>query len=372
MGAGGRLLTATLPSYDGHGNTTALAGQSLRYDVADRHLASTVADTTISYQRDATDRIVARTVTVAGLDTETLRYAHTGGGDTPDLTLDAAGALLEATFPLPGGVLLTHRGATDRWAYPNIPGDLIATADAQGARLGPLAYYDPDGRPYDPTSGGYDPAAVPDTRTGQTDYGWLGQHQRPYDHQLTPATLDMGARPYSPTLGRFLETDPIDGGSDNNYDYCNADPINCTDLDGNRAYYGGGSGAITVKPAVIHTTGIGGPVRKVAHVARAAKNAQITMPAMAAAWLAGGSCMPAAEFMVQCTGLSAFPETSGIQLGNAYLTGARRNIGPTLLSHESVHATQWAILGPSFPALYGYATLTSVTKGQGPMPRSLV
>jgi hypothetical protein len=30
----------------------------------------------------------------------------------------------------------------------------------------------------------------------------------------------------------FLQTDPIPGGSANNYDYCNADPINCYDLAG--------------------------------------------------------------------------------------------------------------------------------------------
>ena len=43
----------------------------------------------------------------------------------------------------------------------------------------------------------------------------------------------MGARPYDATLGRFLTTDPIDGGSLNNYDYANQDPINQNDLSGN-------------------------------------------------------------------------------------------------------------------------------------------
>jgi hypothetical protein len=42
----------------------------------------------------------------------------------------------------------------------------------------------------------------------------------------------MGARLYDPYTGRFTSTDPIPGGSANNYDYCNQDPINNLDLGG--------------------------------------------------------------------------------------------------------------------------------------------
>jgi hypothetical protein len=44
----------------------------------------------------------------------------------------------------------------------------------------------------------------------------------------------MGARPYDPSLGRFLAVDPVDGGSLNNYDYSAQDPINGYDLSGMR------------------------------------------------------------------------------------------------------------------------------------------
>jgi hypothetical protein len=42
----------------------------------------------------------------------------------------------------------------------------------------------------------------------------------------------MGVRLYTPTLGRFLSVDPVEGGSSNDYDYADADPVNGLDLDG--------------------------------------------------------------------------------------------------------------------------------------------
>ncbi len=119
--------------------------------------------------------------------------------------------------------MVTKRASSDIWSYPNIHGDIVTTADATGARIGATMYYDPFGQAL---------GTIPDNQEGTMDYAWLGKHQRPLEHQTGLATIEMGARQYVPSLGRFLEVDPIEGGSANDYDYAYGDPINGFDLDG--------------------------------------------------------------------------------------------------------------------------------------------
>jgi RHS repeat-associated protein len=64
------------------------------------------------------------------------------------------------------------------------------------------------------------------------NYGWLGGKRR--DSGDLAGLVLMGARVYDPYVGRFTSVDPVPGGSANNYDYCNQDPINSVDLGGTR------------------------------------------------------------------------------------------------------------------------------------------
>jgi RHS repeat-associated protein len=62
-------------------------------------------------------------------------------------------------------------------------------------------------------------------------FGFEGKHGIGTDTDAGGIVL-MGARLYSPVTGRFLQMDPVFGGSCNAYDYACQDPLNEADLAG--------------------------------------------------------------------------------------------------------------------------------------------
>jgi RHS repeat-associated protein len=228
--AADRLVSSTesgigTPAYDGHGNTTSLWGESRVYDASDRHSKTTKGSTTVTYERDGSDRLIQRTADDGLGSTDVERYGYTGDGDSADFTMDGSSSVVERTEGLPGGVAVTFRAGSLVWSYPNMHGDIVVATDGAGAKTGVTHTYDAFGN----TTG----QSIVDNSAGLMDYGWLGEQQRPVEHQADLAlTVEMGARQYDPVLGRFLEVDPIEGGSANDYDYVNGDPVNGFDIDG--------------------------------------------------------------------------------------------------------------------------------------------
>ncbi|MBB4675046.1 PA14 domain-containing protein [Crossiella cryophila] len=245
--AADRLLSTTGANavsgikYDVAGNTTEYtaggAPTYLGWDAAGRNLTARTTGSDpadVAYLRDAENRIIRRDAT-KGDQTTLVLYGHTSGNDTSDVAISQDKRLVSRSIVLPGGVLHTVPGSGQdkpaAWDHPTIRGDIAATSGPDGKLVGELRTYTPSGEPVKP-NGAIDPDHVPDNQPGAMDYGWLGQHQRPYEHAGALSLVQMGARPYSPLLGRFLAVDPLEGGAANDYDYAAADSINKQDLNG--------------------------------------------------------------------------------------------------------------------------------------------
>ena len=207
-------------TYDDHGNTVSLNGVSYGWDANDHNTAITQGTTSVTYTRDPLERLMQRQSGAS-----ITRYLFGGFTEAPVAATDANGAVLERFLPLPGGVLLTKRIGGDIWSYPNLHGDLVATANSAGVRQSGPVTYDP--------YGAEDPAAAPiDNANDSADYGAFGSAQHLEEHAASAPVIQMGERPYVPTLGRFISVDPIEGGCANDYTYVFGDPLTQSDPSG--------------------------------------------------------------------------------------------------------------------------------------------
>jgi RHS repeat-associated protein len=147
-------------------------------------------------------------------------YSYSGHTDNPQAILYGTGTVADGYVSLPGQTTYTLTPGGALYAHHNVHGDTVTVTGAGAARL-----WSGFNGPYGETTSG---AAAPDTSVPSTSWGYLAEQQRLTDGNL----IHMGARPYSPSLGRFLGVDPLEGGCANDYTYVSGDPLLAKDTNG--------------------------------------------------------------------------------------------------------------------------------------------
>lgn len=212
--------TTTVPAADAQ--TTSSGNLTATYYVSDLVRTLGQGSRTLTYTLDVNqERIGSWTDTTGGTST-TRRHHYRDESDRPAWTDEGNSTWtrnINAVTGKLGATYLSSTGAVT-FSIANLHGDLVATTAANlSTQPGLLTTTD-----FTELGTNRD-----GTQVGNR-YGWLGAELRPAD---TPSGIMlMGVRLYNPAMGRFLSVDPLYGGSSNPYEYCDGDPIQCTDLTG--------------------------------------------------------------------------------------------------------------------------------------------
>ena len=210
-------------AYDEFGNTTALpagdaGGSELTssYYVDDLLASQTQAGETLGYKLDPAGRALETVAT--GTKASAVVSHYDDPGQQPAWTEGSSGEWTREITGIDGElVAVQNDGEAPVLQLANLHHDVIATAYLSSTATALAAKADT-------SEYGVPTVSLP------PKYSWLGADEIPTE--LPSGVLAMGVRSYVPQLGRFLQPDPVPGGSANAYAYTFGDPVNASDLSG--------------------------------------------------------------------------------------------------------------------------------------------